>query len=476
MVDDFKKNLPLFTEAANPAMQAHHWQQVFASINIEHDMEQPFTVLQLAQWGMLDNMEALSNVLTQMKLDWDDKEFHCIPFKDTCTAVVLTQMKLDWDDKEFHCIPYKDTGTAVVLTQMKLDWDDKEFHCIPYKDTGTAVVGQTDEIQMMLDDQCMKILAMNSSPYVKPFREEATKWEQTLSYLQELIDQWIACQSTWMYLEPIFSSADIVKQMPEEGSKFSRVDTAFRALMEECMESPSCLTLAQDTDRLDSLKESNKLLDEVQKGLAAYLEKKRLFFPRFFFLSNDEMLEILSETKDPTRVQPHLRKCFEGIHRLEFHNLIVQGMTSVEKEVVPFKTVVNTAQAKGSVEVWLLEVEDRMFEAVHNVTGKGVEAYPTKTRSEWVLEWPGMVVLVASNVFWTRGVEKALSGGTLTACEKQCEGDLMNVVDQVRGDLTTLQRATLGALVVMDVHARDVVANMVKEKVTEATDFRRLTG
>lgn len=99
-------------------------------------------------------------------------------------------------------------------------------------------------------------------------------------------------QSTWLYLEPIFSSEDIVKQMPEEGQKFSQVDTAFTDLMAQVVAKPSVIPVAQDEDHLDTLVHCNKLLDEVQKGLAAYLEKKRLYFPRFFFLSNDEMLEV----------------------------------------------------------------------------------------------------------------------------------------------------------------------------------------
>ena len=103
---------------------------------------------------------------------------------------------------------------------------------------------------------------------------------------------------------------------------------------------------------LEQLNEMNGKLEEIQKSLDMYLETKRQSFPRFYFLSNDDLLEILGQSRNPEAVQPHLKKCFDNINLLSISKIQTKfeasAMISQDGESVQF--VANTI-LEGPVEV-----------------------------------------------------------------------------------------------------------------------------
>ena len=122
-------------------------------------------------------------------------------------------------------------------------------------------------------------------------------------------------------------------------------------------------TVEGDKINMDFIR-ANKQLDIIQKSLSEYLNSKRLVFPRYFFVSEDQLMEILAQTKDPIFVQKHLGKTFEAINSLDFNeNMEICGMMSNLGEKVAFKNKidVNKTDLKGQVEIWIREVEFEMI-------------------------------------------------------------------------------------------------------------------
>ena len=144
--------------------------------------------------------------------------------------------------------------------------------------------------------------------------QSISEWQNKLSTFSTVLDYWLTVQRSWMELSAIFSAADIQRQLPTESKLFHDVDNTFRKLMKRAMVSPMVLSIALKEGVAESLQQTIKNLELIQKGLDNYLEAKRLAFPRFYFLADNELLDILAHIRDPMTVQPYLKKCFESMY------------------------------------------------------------------------------------------------------------------------------------------------------------------
>jgi dynein heavy chain len=82
---------------------------------------------------------------------------------------------------------------------------------------------------------------MQFSPFKKVFEEEIEEWNTVLLYVSDCIDEWMKVQNQWMYLQPIFDSPDIVRQLPSENKKFRNVDKVWRAAIAGVIDDSNCM-------------------------------------------------------------------------------------------------------------------------------------------------------------------------------------------------------------------------------------------
>jgi len=389
-----------------------------------------------------------------------------------------------------------------ALDAMQAEWRPVQFDLQPWRDTGTHVLSKCslEEMTGLVEEHLVKTRAMSKSPHVVPWAQRVAELEEWLKLTAQILKHWVRLQNMWTYLEPVFSGQDILRQMPTEGQLFRKVNKMWRGLVATVGEQKAALHATKEEGLCNQLVTCCGMLEEVQKGLDDYLESKRLTFPRFFFLSNGELLEIIADVQIPARVQIHLRKCFSGIYGLQFlrerhdagsakedshsqpmssspsplegsgHEGAPGFMVSSQGEVVAFGSPLEWESEDGAEE-WFTEVESAMRSATRRICIEALQARANVPRSRWVLESPTQAVLCASAVLWTQDTTTAILGSSLPELHVRLDRELAEIVHLVGSDVPPLVRATLEALIVLDLHDRDVVQFLFGARVASEDDF-----
>ena len=210
---------------------------------------------------------------------------------------------------------------------------------------------------MQLDEALLNMSNVLGSRYVKRVLDKAQDLKARLDTYQETVEEWIVCQRNWIYLENIFSSSDIKKRLYTEYQEFELIDASFKRFTLKVYNHPKVSALPKGT--YEELSRNNAKMEKIQKQLDEYLEQKRMEFPRFYFLSSDELLEVLANAINAAKIEKHLNKMFDNIHSLLAEKIAqgqweIRGLRSLEGEVLslaqkPIKTKRSGFQQSRSI-------------------------------------------------------------------------------------------------------------------------------
>lgn len=302
------------------------------------------------------------------------------------------------------------------------------------------------------------------------------------------LDVWIDVQRQWVYLEGIFSgSADIKHLLPVESARFQNINAEFLTVMKKVYKSPFVIDVMNIQGIQKSLERLAELLNKIQKALGEYLERERSSFPRFYFVGDEDLLEIIGNSKDIIRIMKHLKKMFAGISTIKLDEDLtqIQGMASREGEEVKFSEPI-LLKDYPKINDWLAKLEsmmrlslaDLLCDAVGELTsfyGTGSPLVMDQLMT-WMEKYPAQLVTLAIQVAWTTSVDATLESGELPDAPLETVSQALDLLaDIVLQELSPVTRRKCEHLITELVHQRDVTRTLIQQRVTDTKAFTWLS-
>ncbi|KAG5338491.1 DYH8 protein, partial [Acromyrmex heyeri] len=445
-IDDFNEMCPLLEMMANKAMKDRHWKKLSKLCQFFFDVEsETFT---------------LANVMQAPLLKYKDD------VEDICISAVKEQ------DIEFK------------LKQIIADWAVITLQFSFFKQRGELLLKgiETAEIIALLEDSLMLISSLMANRYNIPFKKEIQLWQTKLSNTSEILAKWLTVQNLWAYLEAVFIGGDISKQLPTEAKRFNMIDKAWVKLMLRAHEILNAVeTCTGDETMNQFLPHLLEQLESCQKSLSGYLETKRVIFPRFCFVSDPTLLEILGQAADCHTIQNYLDGFFDNIGKLKFsekeYDKIIAMYSREGEEIILEKEVGCTA----GVENWLNVLLTIHQQSVGAVISLGLQSLRTPEFDILLLIENSVLQagLIALQVLWTQDSEIAITSAkrdrTIMKRTNQWFLDLLNSLIEITvKDLTKYARIKYECLITIHVHQRDIFDDLCRLKIRNIYDFEWL--
>ncbi|XP_042895579.2 dynein beta chain, ciliary [Parasteatoda tepidariorum] len=373
----------------------------------------------------------------------------------------------------------KELATERILAELESTWSEIVFERSTQQRTGHHVLHISDVLIATLEDNQVQLQNLMTSKHVAHFLDNITEWVKKLSQVESVTGIWVDVQRAWSQMESIFmGSEDIREQLPEDCERFKLIDASFKRLVDILSaETETVVSVSARPEVHNDLAHLQTELALCEKALASYLETKRRVFPRFYFVSSADLLDILSNGTRPRTIIRHLPKLFDSVSQLVFESDADEKAIAVISRDGEHLKLKEPCLCTGAVETWL----DRLLNCIRSTLKEdlslAISSYEDGGRESWIFENIAQVALTGTQIWWTAEVSAALQRvrqGHETALKqynKKQMQQLHQLIDLLLTDLNRESRQKVMTICTMDVHARDVVSRLISLRVENETDF-----
>jgi dynein heavy chain 2 len=363
-----------------------------------------------------------------------------------------------------------------ALFELKQWEQSSEIKLLTTKESGRSIplIKEWKDLFLEMGDKQSLLISLKESPFFKLFLDQGLLLEKKINTLDTVLKDLNIIQRKWIYLEPIFNRG----ALPNEQKRFKEVDNKFIDIMNAINKNTKLFSLANNevhiskgdtmTNLCGNLSQMLETLEKCQKALTNFLEEKRENMPRFYFIGDDDLLEILGQSKNPLVIQSHLKKLFQGIHKVKFgddtHKTIT-SMISSSNEVVDF---INPIMINEKIELWLTDLVDEMRHTLKKLLLNCLNDFD-------IIKFPSQILCLAQSINFTNDMEVVLNNSNtkanLVALHKKYSATLTEYTSfDLSGD--PLVQIKIKSLIFDLVHFIDVIEQLQKTDVNNINDWK----
>ncbi len=347
-----------------------------------------------------------------------------------------------------------------AVEELKQWAETKNFDLLEHKtysNKKTVLIKGWKELFTEVGDKQALVGSLKDSPFFGPFKDEATQIELKLQFLDKVLMDLNQIQRKWVYLEPIFNRGCL----PQEHARFQRIDESFCGILSDLVENPNVLSLALVPDLSSTVTSLVDQLDRCSRALSDFLETKRSKFPRFYFIGDDDLLEILGQAQNPVVIESHLKKLFTGIHSVDIDGKCIVAIKSSAGEVVVLKQPVEMTE---HIDEWLGALQSSMTQTLQQLVHECLQDPNNYAR------FPSQILCLVQMIRFAQDCERALSVNQLPSYHKILQTTLATLTS-LDCSSNELLKKKINNLVLDLIHNIDVVKNLVENKVATTGDW-----